>query len=354
MRSFGKCFWVALLLLTVFASCAPAAEYTWSFAQPWSRPLTDSVFTKFCDRVKEYSGGRIEIKFFPNGQLGGHDESFHALQEGSVEMGVFSPYPTLIPGGCVPNMTWCIVSWEEMKLAYKQPDGILYRVMSDAFDEVGGHLLFACSQGAYGIGNNKRPIRKPEDFANLKMRVSASPGATMTLANIGRGLGLTLETIPWGDLYNALSRGVVDGCWTMWASLVDERHCEVLKYYTDTNHSWDTTYVAMNKALWDGLPEDLKQALTKASLETEAELIEVQKGAEGGYIKKLEETKNFEITWLTDEERQVLMDKSNVGPMWEELCGPWLNKRYPGQDMVRKVQEELEKNHQQAIQTQKK
>ena len=70
---------------------ASAAEYAWSFAQPWTRPLTDAAFTKFCDRVKEYSGGRIEIKFFPSGQLGTHDESFHAMQEGSLEIGVFSP-----------------------------------------------------------------------------------------------------------------------------------------------------------------------------------------------------------------------------------------------------------------------
>ena len=341
-----------LALSAVMAAGKPAAaaaEYTWSFAQPWTRLLTDASFTKFCERVKEYSGGRIEIKFFPSGQLGSHDENFHAMQEGSLEIGVFSPYPTLIPGGCVPNMTWIIVNWDEMRLAYRQPDGILYRVMKDAFDEVEGHMLFACSQGAYGLGNNKRPIRTTDDFANMKLRVSASTGGVKTLANMGKGKGLTLETIPWGELYNALSRGVVDGCWTMWASLVEERHCEVLKHFSDLNFIWDGTYVVMNKELWNKLPDDLKQAVTKASLETEAELLAVQEKAEKTFVEKLKERKDFTITRLTPEERDALRAASDMGPMWQELCGKWLEKRYPGKDMVKVIPAELEKIHKEVL-----
>lgn len=326
-----------------------AAEYTWNFAQPWTRPLTDASFNKFCERVKEYSGSRIEVKFFPNGQLGGHDENFHALQEASLEIGVFSPYPTLVPGGCVPNMPWVIVNWDEMRLAYRQPDGILFRVMQDAFNDVDGHLLFVVSQGAYGLGNNKRPLRTPADLEKLKLRVSASPGGVKSLANMGKGRGVTLETIPWGELYNALSRGVVDGCWTTWASLVEERHNEVLKYFSDLNFIWDGTYVVINKEIWDGLPEDLKNAVRKASLETEADLIAVQQAAEREFIGKLKNCKNFSVTWLTPEERDAFKSASKMGPMWEELCGPWINTRYPGQNMLQTIVDELEKNHREVI-----
>lgn len=340
---------LGLSLLTVSSGMCAEAEYKWSFAQPWTRPLTDAAFTKFCERVKEYSGGRIEVQFFPSGQLGSHDENFHAMQEGSLEIGVFSPYPTLVPGGCVPNMTWIIVSWDEMRMAYGQPDGILYRVMKDAFADTEGHLLFTCSQGAYGLGNNKRPIRTTDDFTNMKLRVSASPGGVKTLANMGKGKGLMLETVPWGELYNALSRGVVDGCWTMWASLVEERHCEVLKHFSDLNFIWDTTYVVMNKELWDDLPEDLKEAVTKASLETEAELLAIQEKAESAFIEKLKERKDFTITWLTPEERDALRAASDMGPMWRELCGEWLEKRYPGMDMVNVIPAELEKIHKKVL-----
>ena len=343
------CVFSLFLTTIIVVKHANAAEYTWSFAQPWTRPLTDASFTNFCDRVTKYSDGRIEVKFFPNGQLGGHDESFHAIQEGCLEIGVFSPYPTLIPGGCVPNMTWIIVNWDEMRLAYCQPDGILYRVMQDAFEEVGGHLLFACSQGAYGLGNNKRPIRTVNDFTNMKLRVSASPGGVKTLINMGKGKGLMLETVPWGELYNALSRGVVDGCWTMWASLVEERHCEVLEYYSDLNFIWDSTYVVMNKELWDGLSEDLKKAVTKASLETEAEILAIQEEAERKFVEKLKEREGFTITWLTPEERDALREASDMAPMWEELCGEWLEKRYPGENMVKVIPAELQKIHEEVL-----
>jgi TRAP-type C4-dicarboxylate transport system substrate-binding protein len=353
---YGSKTWVCVfLLLCVFsfvsfdARPSVAAEYKWSFAQPWTRPLTDASFNKFCERIKEYSGGRIEVTFFPNGQLGGHDENFHAMQEGSLEVGVFSPYPTLIPGGCVPNMPWVITNWDEMLLAYRQPDGILYRVMQDAFEEVDGHLLFVISQGAYGLGNNKRPLQIPADLENLKLRVSASPGGVKSLTNMGEGKGVSLATIPWGELYNALSRGVVDGCWTTWASLVEERHNEVLKHFSDLNFIWDSTYVVINKELWESLPEDLKEAVTKASIETAEELIAVQKKAEEEFIAKLKEKEGFTITWLTSEERDAFRAASKMGPMWEELCGSWINKRYPGQNMIKTITDELEKNHQEVI-----
>ena len=166
---------------------------------------------------------------------------------------------------------------------------------------------------------------------------------------MGKGKGLTLETIPWGELYNALSRGVVDGCWTMWASLVEERHCEVLKHFSDLNFIWDGTYVVMNKELWNKLPDDLKQAVTKASLETEAELLAVQEKAEKTFVEKLKERKDFTITRLSPEERDALRAASDMGPMWQELCGKWLEKRYPGKDMVKVIPAELEKIHKEVL-----
>jgi len=316
--------------------------YKWRFAQPWVRPTNQKSYELFCDLVKAYTDGKMEIKLYPDGLLGTHDESFHAVQEGSVEIGVFAPYVNLVPGGMLNWMPWTISNFDEAILAYTGPDGILYKVMEEAYNEVGMHMLFSQSQGSYGIGNNVRPIKKPEDFENLKLRVSSSLGFVKTLENMGKGTGMTLQTVPWAELYNALSRGVVDGCWSMWPSLVEERHYEVLKHYTALDFAWDANNVVVNKEKWDALPQEFKDAINKAAMIAEEHQYELQRRAVREKMEWLSKQPNFTITYLTSEERATFREKANMRTIWEELCTPWLEKHYPGQNMTDKILAELD------------
>ncbi len=154
---------------------------------------------------------------------------------------------------------------------------------------------------------------------------------------------MTLATLPWSEVYNALSRGVVDGCWSMWPSLIDERHYEVLKYYSDFNFCWDNQNVAINKEIWDKLPQDLKDAVSKAAAEAQIMADKIHKEAEAEYISTLEKEKDFTIVRLTTEERNALRKASNVEAIWKELCDPWLEKTYPGENMSQKLRAELDK-----------
>jgi C4-dicarboxylate-binding protein DctP len=58
----------------------------------------------------------------------------------------------------------------------------------------------------------------------------------------------------------------------------------------------------------------------------------------------LKDQKNFEIYYPTDEERAAFREKANVLSIWNELCKPWLDKHYPGQNMTEKILAELEAN----------
>ena len=343
-RSFWTGIVAAALLAMVVAAPATAkaeAEYQWTFSQPWVRPLANQAYQYFIDKTKEYTDGRVEIKLYVDGLLGNHDETFHGVQDNSITIGTFSPYVSLIPGGVLNWMPWTISSWEEAEMAFNPDHGALYDIIELAYNEVGMHTLFHVSQGAYGIGNTVRPIRTPADFKNLKLRVSSSLGLVRALEHMGKGTGMTLTTLPWSDIYNALSRGVVDGCWSMWPSLVDERHYEVMKFYTDFNFCWDNQNVAMNKEVWDEMPDDLKAAVTKAATEAQAYANELHKKAEADFIAQLEKEPGFTIVRLTDAERDAFREASDVDPIWKELCDPWLEKHFPGQNKRAEIQQAL-------------
>jgi len=262
------------------------------------------------------------------------------VQEGSVEMMVQCPYVNLVPGGMLNWMNWTVSSYDEAAIAYA-PGGILYEVMEEAYKEIGLKQIFSLPTGLYGIGNNVRPLRTPDDMKNIKMRVSASLGFVRTMENMGKGTGLTLHTIPWADLYNALERGVVDMCWSLWSSLIEERHFEVLTYYTDLGFGWDCNWIAINRDLWDTLPPDLKDAIMTAGKYANERDFEAHRRAEVGYKKQLVES-GLEIYYPTAAEKALWREKANMAAIWEELCDPWLEEHYPGQNMSQTIRDELD------------
>ena len=338
------CMMLTLVILTfVFSSSVFAkAEVNWRFGVPWARTLQNESMQLFCDLVKLYSDGKMEIKLYPDGQLGTHDEIFHSVQEGSTEIGIFTAYVNLVPGGVLNGISWTVQNYNQSAVAFNHTDGIVFKLMSDIWDEVDLHLLFVGLEGGYGIGNNVRPIKTPDDFKNLKMRVSASLGSVKTLQNMGEGTGMTVSTLPWADLYNALERGVVDGCWSIWSSMVEERHYEVLKYYTALNWSWGTNYVVVNKEAWDNLPQDLQEIVEKAAGIAELREYEVHRRADADFKKTISDG-GCEIYYPTREELDLFREKSNMPEIWEELYTPYIEKMYPGQNMTQKILDELDR-----------
>jgi len=331
----------AWVVLPALADAGATAEYRWRAASPWTQKTRNDSITLFAELVNNYSNGKIQTRFQHSGLLGTHDEIFHAVREGSIEIGIFAPYVNLVPGGMLNWMPWTIGSFEEAAIAYG-PGGILFKVMDDAYGDVGHKLLWSSHYGPYGIGNKVRPIKTPDDFSKLKLRVSGSLGFVRTLENMGKGTGMTLQTLPWADIYNALQTGVVDGCWSLWASLVEERHHEVLKYYTDLAWGWDASNVTMNRKLWDGLPQELKDAIMRAGKEAEARDIKAVQGGIDDNKKKLVAA-GLQIYYPTPAERDAFRKKADMPAVWKELATPWLDKKYPGQSMTQKMMDDLAK-----------
>jgi TRAP-type C4-dicarboxylate transport system substrate-binding protein len=141
---------------------------------------------------------------------------------------------------------------------------------------------------------------------------------------------------------SALDRGVVDGVWSLWGALVEERHYEVLKHYTALGFAWDCGNIAINRKLWDGLPKDLQEAIFRAGREAEARDYRERQKADVEYQKKLVAA-GLEIYYPTEAEKEVFRKKADMPAIWEELCKPWLEKHYPGQNMSKVIQDELER-----------
>lgn len=343
--------YILLMIISIFAFLifaptsfsAEKVEYKWKIANYLIREQMDQNLQLFCDLVNTYSDGRMEIELFTYGILGDHDEMFHGIQDGSIEMAMVAPYVHLVPGGMLFWMPWSVENYKQLAIAFENPNGILYKVGLKALEEVGLQFIYDIYDGPYGLANNVRPIITPDDLRNLKLRVSGSVGFVRALENMGKGTGLTLHTIPFSEVYNSLERGVIDGCWFVWPSLIDEKEHEVVKYATALDWSWGVNAVSVNKEKWDSLPDELQDAIIRAGNVARIESYENGVRLDQKFINTVLNETDVEVYFPTQEERTAFREKANMPEIWNELCKPWLDKAFPGENMTEQIINELDR-----------
>ena len=210
----------------------------------------------WADTLQKATDGRIKIKIYPGGQLGGEKELIEQLQMQTLDIAKVSSagLEPFVPQMKVLGMPYLFKSKDHK-----------WKVLNSA---VGKELLAAGSErGLVGIGfyeagersfyTKDKPIKTPDDLKNLKIRVIKSPMAI----NLLKTLGASPTPISWGELYTALQQGTVDGAENNPPSFVSARHYEVCKYYSLDKHTSPMDVVMVGKKVWDKLTEEDKNIM---------------------------------------------------------------------------------------------
>jgi len=133
----------------------------------------------------------------------------------------------------------------------------------------GVKLLGLFVHGPGMFHNNKRKITSPDDFKGLKIR---TPGGY--IAALAGDLGITTQFMGPGQVYEKLSRGVIDGVTFPIEALRAFKLTDHLKYSMRVpggiyNTSW---FLVMNNGKWAGLSDKDKKAIIAISGEAFANL----------------------------------------------------------------------------------
>ncbi|MEJ2568212.1 MAG: TRAP transporter substrate-binding protein [candidate division WOR-3 bacterium] len=212
----------------------------------------------WADTLKNATDGRIVIKIYPGGQLGGEKELIEQLQMGTLD---FTKVSSAGLEAFVPQMKVLGMPYLFKDKEHK------WKILNSAF---GKELLAAgTDRGLVGIGfyeagersfyTKDKPIRTPADLKNLKIRVIKSPMAI----NLLKILGASPTPISWGELYTALQQGTVDGAENNPPSFVSARHYEVCKYFSLDKHTSPMDVVLAGKKAWDKLSDKDKAIIIK-------------------------------------------------------------------------------------------
>lgn len=277
-------------ILTLAAGIpAFAADYTLSVntALATTDPLYKGL-EAFQANVAEASGGRIEIRLFPNSQLGPDEDVLEQARAGA-------PVAVIVDGGrlAVFQNELGVMGAPFLASGY---DGIRKVVTSDMFEDwvqklhdgAGLQILsFNWWQGERNLLTNKE-VNVPADLNGVRMR---TPGAPVWIETI-KAMGATPTPMPWGEVYSALQQHVIDGAEAQFPAVVGAKLDEVITHITKTGHINLITGMVTSGAWFDSLPEDLRKMLRDEALRagdiashgTEASLAKIEADLKAGGV----------------------------------------------------------------------
>jgi C4-dicarboxylate-binding protein DctP len=217
---------------------------------------------RFRSLVEMRSDQRIRVQIYPQGELYGDHDEMQALQLGAIDMIA----PSLSKFGPI--------GFPEFEL-FDLP--FLFDTVADVRritrGPLGRKLLERLSrQRLLGLGyfdngfkhmSANRPLRDPEDFAGLRMRIQASN----VVAQQMRLLGARPVTLPFSETRQALKTGVVDGTENPLSNFFTQRMQEVQTDLSLTQHGYLGYAVVSHQRFWSGLPDDDRSLVQEALAE---------------------------------------------------------------------------------------
>ena len=297
-------------------SGAEAADVIkWRMQVLWdAATLPYAIEKTFVDRVKELTGGRMEIKIFAPGSLVPTNQMLDAIQKGMFEMTKqyegydigrlpHAAFTSAMP--CGYSNTWQLDTWfwakggiEMLREEYKKMG--VYYLAPTIYDEEPIHSKF--------------PINSIADMKGKKARFVGVAGPVLNK------LGARVTPMATAEVYSALEKGVIDfadrgGL----PANYDVGLYEVAKYIIlpGFHQPVTATYYAANLKAWNKLPKDIQAILECAAREAAADLFQLNKTKSMVALDKFKK-KGCKVIYLP--EADIMKARKVAMEVWEDYA----------------------------------
>jgi len=221
---------------------------------------------EFSKRIKDATGGAVDIHVFPGGQLGaGEREVLEGMQIGNIDLAVTATGP--ISGFCTSMMVLDLpFLFRDCMHVDAVLDGTIGRKLLDDLEKSGLKGLAFFENGFRNFTNSARPLIKPADFKGLKFRTMENP---VHLASV-RQLGAQAVPMSWGEVYTSLQTKVIDGQENPVAIIHAYKLNEVQKYLSLTGHFYSPAPLTMSLKEFNSLKQEWQDLFIKTAIEVAA------------------------------------------------------------------------------------
>jgi tripartite ATP-independent transporter DctP family solute receptor len=217
----------------------------------------------FAERVGILTNGEVIVEGHDSRALGDAVESVQSIRNGTIAFFTVS----------AANLSQVIPQMDMFSLPYlfKNKKHYWWYLTSERgrnfvkpLEEKGIKVLAWMDSGARSFFS-QNPITSPADLEGKKIRVMASPVQVAMVEAMG-GTGVP---VAWGELYNALQTGVVDGAENNPPSVNSMKFFEVSKAFALDEHARIPDLLIMSKKIFDQLSPEQQAAIEQAGYETE-------------------------------------------------------------------------------------
>lgn len=273
---------------TAFAADAPKKP---TYLLRFGHVMTDQdafhkAYLKWAKAVGERTNGDLVIDVFPSAQLGVEEDVLEQMRQGSnigwqTDAARLGNYVKEIS---VLNAPYFVENLDEVKGLLKSKSVAAWnKRLADEFKiKV---VSFAYVQGSRSIFSNKVG-KSPSELKGMLIRTAGAPIWVESVKSIGP----KPVSLPYGELYNGIQSGMVDGCELPYAAAYNLKVFEVAKNIIETKHIYQMNFMVVSAAWFNKLPAEyqkiLEEECTKAGLEVSESLAKDADNVRQELIKK--------------------------------------------------------------------
>ncbi|WP_018262356.1 TRAP transporter substrate-binding protein [Methylobacterium sp. 4-46] len=272
----------AVPLVSIGATRGRAAEFVWKYAtgQDPTHPVNLRAAEAIA-RIREATGGRVEISLFPANQLGSDTDLISQVRNGSVEILNISAsvLATLVPSCGMLNTGFAFPDYDHVWKAMDGAFGDLVRA------QIAKSGLFVTEKiwnnGFRQISSSTRKIDSPDSIKGFKIRVPVAP----MLTSLFQSLGASPTPINFNEVYSALQTKIVEGQENALPLIYTTKLYEVQTSISMTDHVWDGFWVVGNRRAFAGMPADLRDIvvneINKSAIEQRQDVVKLSDSLRG-------------------------------------------------------------------------
>lgn len=236
---------------------------------------------KFAERVQVLSQGRLQVKVYPNEQLGKELDMINGIRAGTVDM--------TITGESLQNWTpvagLCAAPYalRDSEHLARVAGGSIGKTIEDRIRErVDLRPLAWFERGARNLTSN-RPVRHPDDLQGMILRVPNVPLFVKTWQQ----LGAKPTPMAFSEVFTALQQGTVHAQENPYALILSAGFPEVQRYCNLTEHVIGWVYVVMGEKRFQALPPDLQQVMLDAAADMQAAHRDLFRASQAALVEAL-------------------------------------------------------------------
>jgi len=302
-----------------------------SHFQPGNHPIQTKILEGLATDLNEQTDGRITMEFYPSNSLGdaGSHYDMAVTREADIALSVYGYSPGRFPLVTVMEMPFLAESAEHASEILMT----LYEEFPEMKEEhADTYPLFLFSAEPAQIISKAYKIETPDDMKGLRVR-SPSPMANQII----EALGATQISMPMGDVYESLERGVIDAAMVPFETLYNYSFHEVTNYITIGNFSATPFFAVMSQKTYDSFSKADQQALDS--------LIGKELAKEAGSVYDTDGQVGLE-TAIENGAEIIELEGEELEP-WKEALEPmvknWIEERtaegYPAQKIYDRAME---------------